>query len=180
MLVTRKAGANTTAGRESVAGLPERIVRPLWVADVSVDIRDRMHRAEAVSAQELVLHFPGVMAFVDELLAADAYCRAAQVRSLIVLRKQLLWPPARQQGKQPTPAEQPPDRARVVCPCRRRSAVGQFCDLANGDCYRYDYPRAPRRWLSGTTLCYPRAVWQRQPFVHRQGEDSELVRQFPG
>src|SRR5690606_40514340 len=113
----------------------------------TVEDRVRWPYDDCVSAHELEHISHGVMSFVDELLAADAYCRAAQVRSLIVLRKQLLWPPARQQGKQPTPAEQPPDRARVVCPCRRRSAVGQFCDLANGDCYRYDYPRAPRRWL---------------------------------
>jgi glycosyltransferase involved in cell wall biosynthesis len=38
--------------------------------------------------------------------------------------------------------------------------------------YRYDYPRGARPWVHGGTLCYARALWQRNPFPDvSHGED---------
>lgn len=43
-----------------------------------------------------------------------------------------------------------------------------------GWCYRYP-PRA-RPWVAGGTMCYPRSLWEAQPFPDvRQGEDTQFV-----
>jgi hypothetical protein len=51
-----------------------------------------------------------------------------------------------------------------------------FYDVQAGAAWRYTYPRRGRAWLSGSTLCYRRAFWERNPFADiNVGEDGAFV-----
>lgn len=51
-----------------------------------------------------------------------------------------------------------------------------FYGLETGRAYRYTYPAARKAWVSGSTLCYTRALWDRNPFPEvNVGEDAHFL-----
>jgi glycosyltransferase involved in cell wall biosynthesis len=56
-----------------------------------------------------------------------------------------------------------------------------FCQLGAGRLWLYRYPKGTRRrWLSGSTLCYRRELWQRKRFPTLNiGEDTRFVLSDP-
>ncbi|MFN2599501.1 MAG: glycosyltransferase [Pyrinomonadaceae bacterium] len=51
-----------------------------------------------------------------------------------------------------------------------------FYDVRDGRAWRYVYPAARKAWLSGSSLCYRRAFWERNRFREiNVGEDARFV-----
>jgi glycosyltransferase involved in cell wall biosynthesis/SAM-dependent methyltransferase len=58
--------------------------------------------------------------------------------------------------------------------CGLRSLV--FYDLTSSEAYLYTYPANRKRWVSGSTLCYTRALWEQNPFPAIDvGEDAQFL-----
>ena len=51
-----------------------------------------------------------------------------------------------------------------------------FWDPQGNRAWRYSWPTGRRGWVAGTSLCYPRSLWQRTPFSEvPTGEDTRFV-----
>jgi glycosyltransferase involved in cell wall biosynthesis len=51
-----------------------------------------------------------------------------------------------------------------------------FWDPPGNQAWRYTWPNGRRGWAAGTSLCYPRSVWQRTPFSEvPTGEDTRFI-----
>lgn len=51
-----------------------------------------------------------------------------------------------------------------------------FYDVRDGRAWRYAYPASQKQWLSGSSLCYRRAFWERNRFREiNVGEDARFV-----
>lgn len=61
-----------------------------------------------------------------------------------------------------------------VSVCGLRSLL--YLSLPGGHAWRYTYPRGLRPWVSGSTMCYLRRVWEEHPFAEvATGEDTRFV-----